>query len=94
MSFWKKLFGGGDGAGKEDAAVEVVEHKGFSIRPAPFMEDGQYQTCGYITKVVDGETREHRLVRADRFASRDDAIEVTLRQARHGIEEQGARIFS
>lgn len=93
MSFWKKLFGGG-GAAKEEPAGEPVDHKGFTIRPAPFIEDGQYQTCGLISKVIEGETKEHRFVRADRFASRDDAVEVTLRKARQLIDEQGERIFS
>lgn len=93
MSFWKKLFGGG-GAVREEPAAEPVEHKGFTIRPAPFVEEGQYQTCGLISKMIDGETKEHRFVRADRFASRDDAIEVTLRKARQLIDEQGERIFS
>ena len=92
MSFWKKLFGGG-GAVQEEPAGEPVEHNGFTIRPAPFIEDGQYQTCGLITKVIDGETKEHRFIRADRFASKDDAIEVTLRKARQLIDEQGERIF-
>src|SRR5690606_29609549 len=66
MSLWKKLFGGGETA-REEPAAEPVEHKGFLIRPTPFVEDGQYQTCGVITRVVDGETKEHRFVRADRF---------------------------
>lgn len=92
MSFLKKLFGGG-GAAQKDPPAEPVEHKGFTIHPAPFVEDGQYQTCGLISKTVDGETKEHRFVRADRFASRDDAIEVTLRKARQLIDEQGERIF-
>ena len=93
MSFWKKLFGSG-GAAKEEPAAEPVEHKGFIIHPMPFIEDGQYQTCGLITKIIDDETREHRFVRADRFASRDDAVDVTLRKARQLIDEQGERIFS
>ena len=93
MSFLKKLFGGGGGAAKEEPAAEPVEHKGFVIRPTPFVEDGQYQTCAVVTKVIDGQTKEHRLVRADRFASRDDAVEVSLRKARQMIDEQGERIF-
>lgn len=91
MSFWKKLFGGG--TVQEEAAADPVEHKGFLIRPTPFIEDGQHQTCGIITKEIDGATKEHRFIRADRFASRDDAVEVTLRKARQLIDEQGERIF-
>lgn len=92
MSFWKKLFGGG-GADAVEPAGDPVEHKGFSIRATPFTEGGQFQTCGVISKEIDGEVKEHRFVRADRFASRDDAVDVTLRKARQIIDEQGERIF-
>lgn len=93
MSFWKKLFGGGPAAGGEEPAGEPVEHNGFTIRATPFTEGGQYQTCGVITKEIGGEVKEHRFIRADRFASKDDAVEVTLRKARQIIDEQGERIF-
>lgn len=93
MSFWKKLFGGG-GAAAEEPAGEPVEYKGFVIRATPFAEGGQYQTCGVISREIGGEVKEHRFIRADRFASKDDAIETTLRKARQVIDEQGERIFS
>lgn len=91
MSFLKKLFGG-DGAGKE-AAAEPVEHKGFTIRPTPFQQGGQYQTCGVIAKEVGGTMKEHKFIRADRFASVDDAVDVTIRKGRQLIDEQGERLF-
>lgn len=91
MSFWKKLFGGGGSA--EEPAGEPVEYKGFSIVPTPFTEGGQYQTCGLISKEIDGERKEHRMIRADRFTSKDDAVDVTLRKARQMIDEQGERLF-
>jgi len=93
MSLWKKLFGGGGGAGRQEPPLDPVEYKGFVIRPAPFVEGGQYQTCGIITREVGGETKEHRFIRADRFASKDDAVDITLRKARQLIDEQGERIF-
>ncbi len=92
MSFWKTLFGGGSAA-KEEPPLDPVEHKGFTILPAPFIEGGQYQTCGVITKEIGGEVREHRFIRADRFAAKADAVDVTLRKARQLIDEQGERIF-
>lgn len=92
MSFWKRLFGGG-GAAEEGPAGEPVEHNGFTIRATPFSEGGQYQTCGVISKEIAGEMKEHRFIRADRFASKDDAVEVTLRKARQIIDEQGDRLF-
>ena len=95
MSLWKKLFGGGgDGGGKHEPASEPVEHDGFLIRATPFTEGGQYQTCGIITKEIGGEVKEHKFIRADRFASRDDAVEVTLRKARQLIDQQGEKIFN
>lgn len=94
MSLLKRLFGGGSQASKEEAASDpAVTHKEFSIKPTPFSEDGQFQTCGIISKDVDGEMKEHRFVRADRFASRDDAVETTIRKARQLIDEQGESIF-
>ena len=92
MSFLKRLFGGGSG-GASEAAVEPVEHKGYLIRPTPFAEGGQFQTCGVISKEIDGEVKEHRFIRADRFPSKDDAIDVSLRKAKQMIDEQGDRIF-
>ncbi|KQZ87178.1 hypothetical protein ASD64_06970 [Mesorhizobium sp. Root157] len=95
MSFWKKLFGGGgsDEASAAAGPVKQVEHNGYTISATPFKAEGQYQTCGVITKVVDGETKEHRFIRADRFPGLDDAVEVTIRKGVQLINEQGDRIF-
>ncbi|HRP78836.1 MAG TPA: HlyU family transcriptional regulator [Aquamicrobium sp.] len=93
MSFWKRFFGGAGAAAATEPPLDPVEYKGYVIRPAPFVEDGQYQTCGIISREAGGEVKEHRFIRADRFPARDDAVEVTLRKARQLIDEQGERIF-
>lgn len=95
MSFWKKLFGGGSETddASTGAPVKQVEHNGFTISATPFKAEGQFQTCGVITKVVDGETREHRFIRADRFPGINDAADVTIRKGIQLINEQGDRIF-
>ncbi len=96
MSFLKKLFGiggAGEGAGAEPESSEAQEYKGFTIRAAPFKADSQYQTCAVITKDVDGVAKEHRLIRADRFAALDAAVDVSFRKARQMIDEQGERLF-
>ena len=90
MSFLKKLFGGG---GAAPAPVEPVEHEGYLIRPAPIAEGGQYRVCATITKEVDGETKEHRLIRADTLPSVEEATSVALRKAKQVIAEQGDSIF-
>jgi hypothetical protein len=92
MSFFKKLFAGGTPAPAK-AAQQEQHYKGFTIRPTPFQEGGQYQTCGIIAKEIDGVVKEHKLIRADRFPSLDDATETTIRKARQMIDEQGERIF-
>lgn len=91
MSFWKKLFGAS--TSEPATKAEPIEYKGFTIRPEPFSEGGQYQTCAIVTKEIGGEMKEHRLVRADRFPSLDDATDTSLRKARQVIDEQGDRLF-
>ena len=95
MSFLKRLFGLGasEETAGEPAVVREVEHKGFVIRATPYKEGGQYQTCGVIAKEIDGAAKEHRFIRADRFASLDDAVEVTIRKGQQRIDEQGDRLF-
>lgn len=97
MSFLKRIFGGGSKASHEPAertVGEAVEHEGFLIRATPFKEQGQFQTCGVITKEINGVMKEHRFIRADRFTSEDAAAEQAVRKACQLIDEQGERIFS
>jgi hypothetical protein len=96
MSFWKSLFGGAAGASasaNDEHRSAPQEHKGFRIVATPYKEAGQHQLCGVISKEIDGETRERRFVRADRFASLDDAIAMTFLKARQIIDQQGERLF-
>lgn len=96
MSFLRRLFGlGSEGKPAEGASAVAreVEYKGFVIQATPFQESGQHQTCGVISKEIDGERKEHRFIRADRFASRDDAVEVSIRKGQQMIDEQGEKIF-
>ncbi len=96
MSFLKSLFGfGGGGTGEKGAAsiAKETEHAGFHIAAMPYREQGQFQVAGVISKVVDGEKKEHRFVRADRFASLEEAADFALLKGRQIIDQQGARIF-
>lgn len=95
MSFLKRLFGGGGGS-EESAGgkpAKQIEHKGFTIAATPYKNDGQFQTSGVVSKEIDGVLKEHRFVRADRFAALDDAVEVSLRKGQQIVDEQGERIF-
>jgi hypothetical protein len=92
MSFLSALFGG-RAAAKAEKPSEPVEYKGFIIHAAPYKSDGQFQTAGVIERETGGVRQEHRFVRADSFASYDDAVTFTLGKARQMIDLQGERLF-
>jgi hypothetical protein len=93
MSFLKRLFGGGSASAAETAPAATAEHDGYMIKATPYEEGGQWQMCGVIEKVVDGEAKAHRFIRADRFPSREQAAEFTLSKARQIIDQTGERMF-
>ena len=96
MSFLKKLFGGGasgEGVETEGKAAKQVEHRGFTIIAMPFKADGQYQTCGVVSKEIDGVVKEHKFIRADRFSGLDDAVDISIRKGMQIVDEQGDRLF-
>lgn len=93
MSFLKKLFGGGEKVTKEISS-DPVDYIGFTIKATPFAADGQYQSCGVISKTINGEVKEHRFIRADKFASTDLAFDMIIIKARQIIDEQGDNLFN
>jgi hypothetical protein len=94
MSFLSALFGrAGRGAVDNEKPAEPLEYKGFVIRAAPFKNEGQYQTAGTIEREIAGVLKEHRFIRADAFATYDDAVTFTLGKARQMIDLQGERMF-
>jgi hypothetical protein len=92
MSFFRALFGRGErtAAGKPS---DPVEYKGYVISAAPYKNNGHYQTAGSIARDIGGVRKEHRFIRADAYASYDDAVAFTLNKARQIIDLQGDRIF-
>jgi hypothetical protein len=46
-----------------------------------------------VSKVIDGVYKEHKFIRADRFASLDEAVDCSLSKGRQMIDEQGERLF-
>ena len=97
MSFLKKLFGGGSssdsGEAKPAAAKRQVEHKGYIVKATPYKEGGQWQTCGVVEKTVDGETKQHRFIRADRFSDEDSAADHSILKGQQIVDQVGARMF-
>jgi len=98
MSFLKRLFGmgGGDDGGENEGKPTgiALDYNGFKILATPYKADGQFQTCGVISKEIDGVVKEHRFVRADRFASQTEAADMALKKGQQIVNEQGDRLFS
>ena len=96
MSFWKKLFGGGgdESSAGAGASGPHEDYKGFTIRAALVPAGSEYQLAGSIEKEVGGELKRHDFVRADRFASKDEAQSFTLAKGRQIIDEQGEAVFN
>jgi hypothetical protein len=98
MSFFSSLFrrGSDSGAAAAKAAAKAaapIEYKGYVICAAPYKNNGQYQTAGSITREIDGVRKEHRFIRADAYASYEDAVNFTENKARQIIDLQGDKIF-
>jgi hypothetical protein len=96
MSFLKTLsswFSGRPTSAAAEAPMDAVEYKGYRIRPAPYRSDGQFQTAGTIEKDFPEGMREHRFVRAETHAGREDAANFAVSKGKQIIDEQGDRIF-
>lgn len=91
MSFLKKLFGGGIDPAPAPEARE--DYKGFTLVAQPYKAEGQYQVAGSIQKEIDGTVKTHAFVRADRFATREDASSIALMKGRQMVDQLGDGIF-
>lgn len=92
VGFFGRLFGGGD-ASEEATASASEDYNGYSIIAAPKQEGSQWLTAGSISREIDGETKTHEFIRADRHSDRDGAATFSLTKARQIIDEQGDTIF-
>ena len=88
MSLLSRLFGGGSAP-----EVEPEVYKEFNLFPEPVKEPGGYRVAARIEKVIGGEPRAHRLIRADTCASEEDAREISLAKAKLLIDERGDALF-
>jgi hypothetical protein len=93
MSFFKKLFGGGDKATAAAQSEEPIDYKGYAIIAAPMADGGQFRVAGSISKEIGGETKTHTFIRADVFADRDAAVQATIRKAQLIVDQSGGSIF-
>ncbi len=90
MSLLSRLFGGNDGSKPSEPAET---YRGMQIYAEPQREGGTYRLAARIAHEIDGEIREHHLIRADTFQSIEDAKAASLAKAKQMIDEQGIRLF-
>lgn len=95
MSFFKKLFGGGDTAeAGGDKVLGEETYNGFTIKALHMPAGGEMQLAGVIEKEIGGELKSYRFVRADRTSNQDDLVAMAFRKGQQIIDEQGEKIFS
>ncbi len=93
MSFFKKLFGGGNAEPAGDKVLGEESYKGFAIKAIEMKAGSELQLAGIIEKDIGGELKIYRYIRADRMSSLDDLIPLALSKGRQIIDEQGEGIY-
>lgn len=88
MSIFSKLFGGGS-----KPKAEPILHDGYRIFPEPAQGQGGFQVRARIEKDIDGETKTHQMIRADKCQSAEEASDTALFKAKMLIDQQGDNIF-
>lgn len=71
-----------------------LEYNGFIIAATPYKEGGQWQTCGTVTRAIDGEVKQHRFIRADRFTDEEAAADHAILKGQQIVDQLGERVFS
>lgn len=98
FSSLRALFGGSasSSSGEAAAAVEPVSqiYEDCLIVAVPIKEGNQFRLAGRIERVVAGETLSREFIRADVFASMEDAVESTFRKARQIVDQSGPSLFA
>ncbi len=97
VSFLSRLFGGkktqaADGGPGERG--EPVVYNDVVIRAAPMRRDSQWLLAGVIIKSSNDVSLERTFIRADTFASKEEAEAAAVRKAKQIVDERGASLFA
>ncbi|WP_099827614.1 HlyU family transcriptional regulator [Oceaniglobus indicus] len=90
MSILKRLFGGKPGLPAEAASEAYGDYR---IVPDPIAEGAVHRLAARIEKDTGDQTKVHRMIRADTFQNRDQAIAAAIVKAKQVIDEQGDDLF-
>ncbi len=91
--FLRNLFGAGAAGESRQEAGSTVDYKGYTIRPASRRQGSQWLTVGVISKTFDDDVKEHQFIRADTYATKQDADACSILKAKQIIDEQGDKLF-
>lgn len=95
MSFLKKLFSGGEGAGGGgEKLLGSEDYNGYKITAVEMKHGGEFILAGTVTKEIGGEAKTHKFVRADRLPGAEMAKDAALAKGRQLVDEQGDKLFS
>ncbi len=89
MSLLSRLFGGGN----TPEPPQGEDYEGFTIKPEPMPDGGKFRLAARITREVNGELKEHYLIRADTLDSKQAADEAAIAKAKQMIDQMGLRVF-
>jgi hypothetical protein len=94
MSWLSKLFGSGDAAkAPAKPAFESIDYKGFRITPQPISESGGYRISALIEGEVAGESKTHKLIRADVIRDEEECAQASIAKAQQMIDQMGTDLF-
>lgn len=87
-SFLSRLFGTSTAK-----TPDPILHKDFRIFPDPIREGAIFRIAARIEKDFGGETRTHRLIRADTRNTAEEAAQASADKARQAIDQLGDSLF-
>ena len=96
--FLSRILGGPAPSGRDAAggpAEPVAEdYNGYTIRPEPFQDRGQWITSGVIEKRFDEVVKQHRFIRADMYPGQEAASDASVFKAKQMIDMMGDGVFA
>ena len=93
--FLSRILGGSTaGARGADAEPTAEAYNGYTIRPVPFQDGGQWITSAVIEKRFDDVLKEHRFIRADMYPGREAATAASVFKAKQIIDMMGDDVFA
>ncbi len=98
-NFLSRILGGPASSARDDAGgaaaeMAVEEYNGYTIRPAPFQDRGQWITSGVIEKRFADEVKQHRFIRADMYPGQEAAADASVFKAKQIIDMMGDDVFA